>query len=107
MRKEPDFVSGKNMIFRKGHEDVSDSQRVMAKQRDKRIFIDCIVCMAIGAIVRLFYCLSYFVPVRDAFVYEDYIRQWILQGNIPDGFLFPRSGRSSSEYRHCTSTPIS
>ena len=64
----------------------------MVNQKNKWIFVDCIVCMVIGAIVRLYYCISFFVPVRDTYVYEEYIRQWTLYGEIPEGATFPPLG---------------
>lgn len=53
------------------------------KKKDKQLFEDCLICMSIGAIVRIFYCLKYPVPVRDAFVYKNIIEEWIKTGSIP------------------------
>ena len=48
-----------------------------------------IVCIILGAILRITYCWKYPVPVRDSFEYEDFIVQWKNTGEIPVRIGYP------------------
>lgn len=62
------------------------------QERKKTLFLESVICMSIGMIARVFYCWKYFVPVRDSYDYEEYIKQWIAYKTIPEDALFPPLG---------------
>lgn len=62
------------------------------KSHNASHFISCIVCVTIGGIIRILYCWKYPIPVRDAYDYEMFLRQWYSTGIIPQTVFYPPLG---------------
>ncbi len=58
-------------------------EQQMHSRKGKRLFLITTVCVLIGSIVRIAYCLKYPVPVRDSYEYMFIIREWIETNSIP------------------------
>ena len=54
-------------------------------------FAVSVICIAIGASVRLAYCVFYPVQPRDAYIYEQTMENWGTSGKIPTTSYFPLS----------------
>ena len=57
--------------------------------KKNQIFIITILCVMLGAIERIIYCLNYPVPVRDACKYQDLIKRWIETDKITSDMGIP------------------
>lgn len=55
----------------------------------KDLFLIDILCVALGGLIRVIYCIVYPVPVRDAFAYKEFIELWNYSGIIPGDSCFP------------------
>lgn len=55
----------------------------------KDLFLIDILCVTLGGLIRVIYCIIYPVPVRDAFKYKEFIELWNSSGIIPDDTYFP------------------
>lgn len=53
------------------------------------LFLIDILCVALGGLIRVIYCIAYPVPVRDAFQYKKFIELWSCSGIIPGDSYFP------------------
>ena len=62
------------------------------KDKNNRLFFVIVICLAIGGLLRVFYCLKYPVPVRDSFSYKFFIEEWVKYGKLPYGKDFPPLG---------------
>ncbi len=58
----------------------------------KDLFLIDILCVVLGGLIRIIYCIVYPVPVRDAFVYKEFIESWNYSGIIPGDSYFPPLG---------------
>ena len=58
----------------------------------RKVFLIELLCIIIGAIPRVFYCIRYPVQPRDAYKYEAIITRWETTGNFTDELdFFPLS----------------
>ena len=53
------------------------------------LFLIDIICVALGGLIRVIYCVVYPVPVRDAFQYKEFIELWNDSGIIPSDSSLP------------------
>ena len=57
-----------------------------------RLFYLYVLCATAGSIVRIIYLLQYPVQVRDAYVYQGFIKQWIESNEFPQISSLPPFG---------------
>lgn len=53
-------------------------------KKGRTVFLIAVICLVIGALTRIAFCIRYPVQPRDAYVYESVVREWINTGMIPE-----------------------
>ena len=67
---------------------------MITNNKNNKLFLANILCLISGALLRILYCIKYPVPVRDSYVYKEFIEKWSQTGVIPDEPVLPPLGIS-------------
>ena len=62
---------------------------MIIRNSKQNLFLIDILCVALGGLIRVIFCIVYPVPVRDAFKYKEFIELWDYYGIIPSDSYFP------------------